>query len=199
MKKNTPLKLDPVSASKDAVVNLKPYIPGKPIQEIKIRFDLDRVVKLASNECPVTMPKGIRQAIVDAIENISRYPDGHSLELRHALAEDLNIPVESTLVGNGAEECLNMIGQAFINPGDESIIPDPSFDSYRITTEFMGGKPVYVPLLDDRIDFNSLLDRVTHQTKIIRISRLPSVFSPGSTSLSSTNLKFEPRQRISGI
>jgi hypothetical protein len=39
MKKNSPLKLDPVSASKDAVVNLKPYIPGKPIQEIKKNSD----------------------------------------------------------------------------------------------------------------------------------------------------------------
>ena len=169
MKKNAPLKLNPVSASKDEVINLKPYIPGKPIQEIKKRFGMDRVVKLASNECPVTMPEGIRKALVDAIENVKRYPDGHSLELRHALAEDLNIPAEATLVGNGAEECLNMIGQAFINPGDESIIPDPSFDSYRITTEFMGGEPVFVPLSGDHIDLDGLLERVSDRTKIIWI------------------------------
>jgi histidinol-phosphate aminotransferase len=98
-----------------------------------------------------------------------RNSTGHCRELWYVLAEDVNIPVEAIMFGNGAEEYLNMIGQAFINPGDESLIPNPSFDSYRITTEFMEGEPIYVPLTDDCIDLNGLLDRVTDQTKIIWI------------------------------
>jgi histidinol-phosphate aminotransferase len=145
MKTTSPLKLDPVVASKQTLLDLSPYIPGRPINEIKNRYNLEKVIKLASNECSLPMPDGIRRAIAEAVSKVGRYPDGHAKELRRALADYLEISTDAIMVGNGAEECLNMIGQAFLNPGDESIIPDPSFDAYRITTEFMDAKPVYVP------------------------------------------------------
>ena len=164
-----PKKINPELVSKASLLNLDPYIPGKPIQVIKKRFGLDRVVKLASNECSVKMPEGIRMAVIEAISDVGRYPDGHARELRQELSESLHIAIESTMVGNGAEECINMVAQAFLNSGDESIIPDPSFDAYRISTEYMAGKPVYVPLVNGCIDLDNVLQQVTKKTKIIWI------------------------------
>ena len=169
MNSTAPIKLNPELVSKSLINDLDPYVPGRPINAIKDEFGLDRVVKLASNESSVKMPRGIFQAIVDATENLGRYPDGHARELRRALAKELDIPFETTMVGNGAEECLNMIGQAFLNPGDESVIPDPTFDAYRIATEFMAATPVYVPLKDDCIDLDRVLGAVTDKTKIVWI------------------------------
>ena len=179
-----PQKLDPVAASKACVTGLAPYIPGKPIREIQKKFHLDQVVKLASNESGLDLPQGIRDAVINALPFVGKYPDGHACELREALGTDLGIPPDTILVGNGAEECLNMIGQAFLNPGDECIIPDPSFDSYRISSEFMEAVPVYVPLTDDCINFNALLTQVTGKTKIIWIC---SPNNPTGTVVSKTD------------
>lgn len=162
-------KLNPKQVARSSVIDLDPYIPGRPINAIKDEFGLEKVVKLASNESAVKMPEGICQAIVNAIENVSRYPDGHARELRRALSKDLGIPFETMLIGNGAEDCLNMIGQAFLNPGDESVIPEPTFDAYRVATEFMEATPVYVPLKDDGIDLDKVLGAVTDKTKIVWI------------------------------
>jgi histidinol-phosphate aminotransferase len=162
-------KLNPKQVARSSVNDLDPYIPGRPINAIKDEFRLDKVVKLASNESSVKMPEGVCRAIVDAIEDVGRYPDGHARELRRALSEDLDIPFETTLIGNGAEDCINMIGQAFLNPGDESVIPEPTFDAYRVATEFMEATPVYVPLKDDCIDLDKVLGAATDKTKIVWI------------------------------
>ena len=169
MNSTAPKKVSPKQVARSSVNDLDPYIPGRPINAIKDEFGLDKVVKLASNESSVKMPEGICQAIVDAIENVSRYPDGHARELRRALEKDLDIPFETMLIGNGAEDCINMIGQAFLNPGDESIIPEPTFDAYRVATEFMDATPVYVPLKEDSIDLDRVLGAVTAKTKIVWI------------------------------
>ena len=64
-----------------------PYKPGKPIEEVKREFGLDKVIKLASNENPLgPSPKAV-EALVDAAKGVNRYPDGGCYYLKRALAE----------------------------------------------------------------------------------------------------------------
>nr|WP_319396153.1 hypothetical protein [uncultured Desulfobacter sp.] len=88
------------------------------------------------------------------------------------------------LIGNGAEDCLNMIGQAFLNPGDESIIREPTVDAYRVATEFMDATPGYVPLKDDCIDLDrvpgAFLDQLPDSIVVV-LDQVYWEISPGKT------------------
>ena len=162
-----PKRLNPHRLVRKEVAELLPYIPGKPIRSVRREFGLEKIIKLASNECPLEIPQNIVTAITAGIKSISRYPDGHSTGLRQAMADYYRIPAESFLIGNGAEECIRMISQAFLNPEDDSVIPDPSFDAYRTATSLASAGITRVPLVDFHIDLDAVFDSVTHRTKII--------------------------------
>lgn len=62
-------------ATRQALKKIKPYSPGKPIWEVQKELNLERVIKLASNENPLgPSPKAI-QAISSELAGLNRYPD----------------------------------------------------------------------------------------------------------------------------
>ncbi len=58
------------------LLKIKPYQPGKPIDEVKRELGLKSVIKLASNENPYGPSPKVRAAIAQAVKEINRYPDG---------------------------------------------------------------------------------------------------------------------------
>ncbi|WP_325176718.1 hypothetical protein [Paenibacillus alkalitolerans] len=90
--------------SRDALRNLKPYSPGKPIWEVQKELGLQRVIKLASNENPLgPSPKAV-QAITEASSDLHRYPDAQAIDLRKAIADKYDITPEQIIVTNGGDE-----------------------------------------------------------------------------------------------
>jgi len=73
------------------IIDLKPYIPGKPIEEVKRELGLNEVVKLASNETSIGPSPLAIEAIKKEIENINLYPKGSSRLLREKLAHKLKV------------------------------------------------------------------------------------------------------------
>ena len=70
-----------------AVLNVKPYQPGKPIEEVKRELGLSDVIKMASNENPLgPSPKAV-EAIKKYLGNINMYPEGGCFYLRQAIAK----------------------------------------------------------------------------------------------------------------
>ena len=68
------------------ILTVKPYTPGKPIEEVQRELGLKEVIKLASNEsCLGPSPKAVA-AIRKALKNINRYPDASSYYLKKKLA-----------------------------------------------------------------------------------------------------------------
>lgn len=163
----SPKFIDPAQRARDGVLRLGAYVPGKPIDEVKREFDLDEVVKLASNESPLPPPENVVQAIVAAVENVPRYPDGHCTALRERVAAQINVPPASLLFGNGAEECVGLIGQAFLNPGDTGLIPTPIYDAYETAIQLPGATVVKVALKNFSIDLDGILTHVDDRTKIV--------------------------------
>ena len=143
------------------------YKPGKPIEDVKKEYGLDKVVKLASNENPLgCSPKAI-EAIKKATETLSLYPDGNATLLKEALAEKLNLNPSQILPSSGSDEMILQLATAFINKGDESIMADITFSRYMDTTKLMGGIPVIVPLENWTHDLNSMIAAITDKTKLI--------------------------------
>lgn len=151
-----------------ATETISPYIPGKPIDEVKRELNLTRVIKLASNENPLGCSPYARKAIEDALENPALYPDGNCTSLKEALSQKLGVNPSQLMFGAGSDEIIRMIAQIFINPGDESIVSFPSFQSYDIAVQTMDGVLFRVALDKDyRFDLDSMAAGITDKTKVI--------------------------------
>jgi histidinol-phosphate aminotransferase len=163
----TPKKINARQLARKGIIELGAYVPGKPIEDVNEEYGLEEVIKLASNECQLPLPEGIFQAIAAEAKNLSRYPDGYCRKLRGRLAGHLDVPQDCLLFGNGAEECIRLIAQAFLNPGDNSLIPSPIFDAYDTAVRLAGAQPVRIPLANHRTDLEEMLNQVNKQTKIV--------------------------------
>jgi histidinol-phosphate aminotransferase len=155
--------------ARSAIFNLKPYFPGKPIEEVKRELGLDNVIKLASNENPLGPSPLAQKAVASAVNQLHFYPDSNCYELKRKLSQKYDQPVDTVLVGNGSDEILKLIAETFLNPGDEVILPQPTFSEYQFSATVMDGVCLSVPLRDFTLDLPAMLEAITQRTKILFI------------------------------
>ena len=149
------------------IAGIKPYVAGKPIEELSREYGITDAIKLASNENPIgPSPKAV-EAVSRALSTIHRYPDAAAHDLTTALADRLGVPPETIVLGNGSDEILGLITGVFLQPGDEAILPQPAFLMYEILVRRDGGIPVSVPLRGLSIDLPEMARRVTDRTRIV--------------------------------
>jgi histidinol-phosphate aminotransferase len=151
------------------IADIKPYIPGKPVQEVKRELGLEDIIKLASNENPLGPSSLALEAMKAALQEVHLYPDAECYELREAVATSLRISPNQLIFGNGGEELITLIGKAFINEGDSCVISRDVYDAYESVVRIMGGKITYSDLADYRIDLEDMLDKTNKKTKLIFI------------------------------
>jgi len=149
------------------LANLKPYVPGKPIEEVQKEYGLDFIDKLASNENPLgPSPKAV-EAIKREAEKVNLYPDAYAMELKLKLGDLYSLEHENIVLGNGGEQIISAIAQAFIDPGDEAIMSDLTFSLYETSVVHMGGKAVTVPLKGYKHDIEGYISKINDRTKLI--------------------------------
>jgi len=152
---------------KKRLYKVRPYQPGRPIDEVKRELGLSDVIKLASNESPYPPSPKVLQAINRAAENINRYPDGGCYYLRQALARKLNVKEDQLIFGNGSDELIILALRACVEKGDEVIMARPSFLIYPIGSQIIGARIKQVPLKNMHYDLTKMVQAVTPKTKII--------------------------------
>jgi histidinol-phosphate aminotransferase len=157
------------TVKRSCLENITPYVPGKPIEEVERELGLSDVIKMASNENPLGPSPLAVKAIEEYLPKISFYPDGNSYYLKSALAGHFNLQEENIVTGNGADELIILIGAAYLNPGDEIIMAQPSFSEYEFSARLMDAVPVHVPCKDFRHDLKAMAAAVTDKTKVIFI------------------------------
>jgi histidinol-phosphate aminotransferase len=158
---------DVTRLARRGILDLKPYVPGKPVEEVQRELGLKEIVKLASNENPNgPSPEAIR-AIEPELENIYQYPDPSCTLLRRAMATRLKVREDMITVANGCDNIIHMIGAAFVNEGDQVIMADPTFPVYESVTRIMGGRPVAVKLKDHIHDLDGMAERISPRTKLV--------------------------------
>ncbi len=151
------------------IFNLKPYTPGKPIDEVKRELGLDDIIKMASNENPLgPSPKGMA-AVSDSLKDLHLYPDANCFLLKKKLAALYNRPENSILIGNGSDELLKLMAETFLQSGDQIIFAQPTFSEYEFVARIMGADCIEVPLLDFAHDLPAMLNAITPKTKMIII------------------------------
>jgi histidinol-phosphate aminotransferase len=151
------------------IESLKPYSPGKPIEEVEREYGLTDIVKLASNENPLGPSPLALEAMKKAIEQTRLYPDNDWYHLRRDLAQHLGLPVEQITIGRGSDEIILQIGLAFIRPGERALMPEGPFSQYEFTTRLMGGECVMFPMPDYQYDLKAMARLLDERTKVVWI------------------------------
>ncbi|MEJ2154526.1 MAG: histidinol-phosphate transaminase [Desulfobacteraceae bacterium] len=149
--------------------NIAPYVAGKPIAEVEREYGIANSIKLASNENPLgPSPKAV-EAMEAAMTRIHRYPDEPGYALLNRIAEHAAVHPGQVIIGNGSDDVLGLLSRALLEPGDEVIVPTPSFLMYSIVAQTAGAKLVEAPLNGMEIDLDIILAKVTSATRLIFI------------------------------
>lgn len=146
-----------------------PYEPGKPVEQLRAELELPELIGLHANENPLGPSPRVIEAIAREARRVHLYPDGGAGDLRQALARHLDVTPEWLILGNGADELLGIIAWAAFDPGDEVVIPHPSFEPYTTVTRLAGATVVQSPLADYHIDLADVVRRVTGKTKAVML------------------------------
>ena len=158
------------SLAKEAVLKIRPYQPGRPIEEVKRELGLRNAVKLASNENPLgPSPRAISN-IKRALASLNRYPYGDCYYLRERLARKLNVDKKNLIFGNGSDEIIAFAIRTFLKEGEEAITAIPTFLIYKLVTIANGSPFREVPLKDFKYDLVEMKKMITDKTKLIFIS-----------------------------
>lgn len=154
---------------KPHLFTLKPYPPGKTIEEIRKIFKIEGpIYKFNSNENPLGPSPKVIEVLQKSLTEIHRYPEASYQELKKALAEKWQISPSQVVLGNGSNEIIEFLFKALLTPESEIIVSEPSFLIYEKLAEIYGVKIKKIPLKKDFThNFSEILKKISSQTKII--------------------------------
>ena len=101
---------------------LKPYVPGRSIDEIREEYGLEHVVKMASNENPLGVSNLVKEALGRHADTVFRYPTGGNPRLVRALAEHWKTDPARIVVGNGSDEIIDMLVRMLAVAGRDNVV-----------------------------------------------------------------------------
>lgn len=162
---------------------------AKSVREIKpsgirkffdIASGMKDVISMSVGEPDFVTPWNVRQAAINSVERgLTHYTSNSGLpELRRLIREylndryDVHYDMNDILVTVGASEALDLAFRALIDPGDEVLIPAPSYVSYEPGVKLAGG--VSIPIVtEEKDDFvikpENIEKVITEKTKLIII------------------------------
>ncbi len=154
----------------DYIHTIAPYQAGKPISEVAREFGLDpnKIIKLASNENPMGMPPSALKAIQEVLSGDSgRYPDANGYELKKAISERYDVPMDWITLGNGSNDIIDIAGRVFAKNGDSIVFSEYSFIVYMLTAKAVGAVGIEVPSKNYGHDLDAMLKAIREDTKIV--------------------------------
>ncbi len=156
----------------EGVRSLKPYQPGKPIDELARELGLNEsdIVKLASNENPMGPSPAALEAIRRETAELHRYPDGAGFVLKKTLSDKLNVRSEQITLGNGSSDILDFIVRVFVNDGDNVVVSQHAFAIYGLVARMVGADCIAVPAKDFGHDLEAMLGAINERTRIVFVT-----------------------------
>mgnify|MGYP002628934966 FL=1 len=149
-------------------------------------------IKLSSNESALGCSPAATKAIDQIKKKIFKYPDSNSSLIKKQLSKIFNVKINQLIIGSGSDEIISFACQAFLEKGDEVIVPEFSFLMYRIYAQINGAKIIFAKENNFKISTDSILNCITKKTKIIFLAN-PN--NPTGTYLTEKELRYL-QQRI---
>jgi histidinol-phosphate aminotransferase len=168
--------------------DLPDYVAGRTIEEIKIKYGLASVYKLASNENLFGPAGRVKEILKESIDSINYYPDSDTHEIRTAIAEKFGISRDNIIMGDGTDQVIEMICDCFVDRQNNIVTGDPNFLIYEKSALISGGSAKKIPLLPDfSQDIQSILKAIDGKTKAIFIA---SPHNPSGTIISKKDFEY---------
>jgi histidinol-phosphate aminotransferase len=159
------------------VQHLKPYIPGKPIEELERELGITNSIKLASNENPLgPSPKALAAAQA-VLNTIHHYPDGSGHKLSLALAAKHGVDPRCITLGNGSNDVLALMAHAYLSSNLGAVYSEFAFAVYPILVQAINAEhQVATALPKDHAtmpyghDLDAMKNKITKTTRLIFIA-----------------------------
>ena len=155
---------------KENIRRLKPYSPGKPIEEVEREFGITDIVKMASNENPLGPSPKALEAMKKALDKVALYPEGSCFYLKKALASHWGVSEDELIIGNGSDEIIHYLGVTFLSAGDEVVQANPSFVRYESAAVLNNCDCIMVPLKNYTHDLEAMADKITDRTRLVFVA-----------------------------
>lgn len=152
-------------APQPGIMDIAPYVGGDSHVE-----GAARVIKLSSNENPFGPSPAAIAAYKAAADDLAAYPSPDCADLRAAIAARHEIDAGRILCGNGSDELLALLCQAYAGEGQEVLFPDHSFALYGICAQANGSTPVAASDTNLTPDVDNLLAACTDETRLVFIA-----------------------------
>lgn len=159
-----------MSLAVPGVRGLRPYEPGKPLEELAREYGIKEAIKLASNENPLGPGAKALAAIRSKLEDLARYPDGNGFALKTALARKHGMTPAQITLGNGSNEVLEFVARTFVLPEHEVVFSEHAFAVYPLVTQAIGAKAVVTPAKDWGHDLDAMLAAMTASTRVVFVA-----------------------------
>ena len=171
--------MSPFSPGDLAVENVRslaPYVPGKPIEELERELGIRSIIKLASNENPFGPSPLALAAMQRALAESWLYPDGSGHVLKQKLAAKLGVDSSQITLGNGSNDVLVLLAEAFLKPGLQAVYSQYAFAVYPIAIQAAGATGITVPALSPQArmalghDLAAMARAITADTRVVFIA-----------------------------
>ena len=151
------------------IESLRPYVAGLSADEVRKRYRLDRIDKLASNENPLGPSPRAVDAMRASLDKLNLYPSG-GIDLRARLAELFELKIDNVIVGSGSEGIMANIIRTFLCDEDEVLTTENAFIGFQVLAKSRGVKYQTVPYRDWKYDLPALAAAINDNTKIIYLA-----------------------------
>ena len=167
---------------------LKPYHGVDPMEVIAERAGIpaDQVIRLNGNENPYGPSPRVNEALGN-FKFYNHYTDPEQRKLRSVLSKYLGAPEERIVAGNGSDELIDLLLRMFLGPGENIIIPSPTFGMYSFTADICGGEAISVASDENfELDVEAMVVAVTDKTKAVFLA---SPNNPSGNIASSSQIR----------
>ena len=143
-------------------------------------------IKLSANESALgPSPKAIKE-YNKVSRNFKRYPDSNGNYLKGVIAKKFKLDKNRIILGAGSDQIFELICRAYIQKGDEVIVPKYSFIIYRLYSRSNGAKIIYSKEKNFKVLVKEILAKVTKKTKVVFLAN-PN--NPTGTFINKQELK----------
>lgn len=167
----------PAELASESVRRIAPYAPGKPVSELARELGLTDIVKLASNENPLGASPAALAAMQAALADAGVYPDGSGHALKQALAARHGLGAAQLTLGNGSNDVLVLLAEAFLTPGTEAVYSQYCFAVYPLAVQATGARAIVVPAFAPTHatmplghDLDAILAAITPATRLVFVA-----------------------------
>ena len=152
------------------ILNLSPYKPGKPIEDLERELGIKGAIKLASNENPLGPSPLAIEAVSNILNGAHRYPDGNALRLKESISDKFKLDIRNLTIGNGSNDIIEFIARSFLSNEDSAIYSEHAFAVYPLVVQAVGAEGIEVPARNFGHDLEAMKKAVKTNTKLIFIA-----------------------------